>query len=219
MTMKMKWLTILAVLAVAVSGCGAASEQGNGGQGAAEPPAQESPTETTPPAEQPAEEPAEELGVETGAEVEIETSIEGMSEKVKVTEYTLTPFGIRYVLRSDMGAPAVENGQVVYKSQMGDDVATIAVEALAGVSLDEAVAEAQKRYADGYEAAELADIGTDLNGYPGKVQGFQKGNYLYGFNAFDVDGTAVVIHSSYPQDAGDGMGAVLYELIQSLKGE
>jgi hypothetical protein len=94
---KWKWLMVAAVLAAAVSGCGAAANNGehsgHEGNGGTEQPQAETPTEK--PAEEPAtEQPAEEpktLGVETGAAVEIETMIEGLSEKVNVTEYTLTP--------------------------------------------------------------------------------------------------------------------------------
>jgi len=222
-----KWLAMLAALAIAAAGCGAASEEDHSGhedEGAvSEQPAEETPAEEPakeePAQEKPAqEEPAKTLGVETGDTIEIESQIEGMSEKVKVVQYTLTPYGIQYVLRDLLSAPAVENGQVVHTALMGDMTATVKLEVREGMTLDEAVAEAQKAYADGYEAAELADIGTELNSYPGKVQGFQKDEQFHGFHVFEVNGNAVVIHHSYPYDAGDGMGAILHDMLKSLKG-
>jgi len=220
---KWKWLTAVAVLTIVLAGCADANEEGAGN--AEQPPVQETPAEQEPqPAEEapteetPGEAASEPLGVETGASKEIDTEIEGMAHQVNVTEYTLTPYGIRYELRTDMGEPTVENGQVVYTTQMGDDVAKITLEVKTDATLEEAAAEAQQAFADGYEANPLEDIGTDLNSYAGKVQGFQKDGYFFGFHVFDVDGSIVVIHHSYPAEAGDGMGPVTYELLKSLKG-
>ncbi|HZG85729.1 hypothetical protein [Paenibacillus sp.] len=221
-------LALLAALALALTAAGCsgaadgeepgASEQPSQESPSQETPSQESPTEQTPEAEQPAEEQSEAaLGVEKGASKTIDTEIEGMSEQVNVTEYTLTPYNIQFVLRTDMGEPTVEDGKVVYKTQMGDDVATISFEVKEGMTMDDAVAEAQQAYADGYEAQEPADIGTDLNGYSGKIQGFQKEDYFYGFHVFSVNDNALVIHHSYPAEAGDGMGAVMHEMLQSIR--
>lgn len=230
---KLKWAAMLAVLTLAVAGC---STSGTGeepneapNQGEVQEPATADPTPSEEPGEEPAEEPAEEpsaetpsqeLGVETGATVEIETTIEGMAENVEVTEYTIAPYGIQYQLRTLMGEPAVENGQVVYKTQMGDDVATVAIEVQEGVSLNDAAAAAQAMFADGYEAGdEPRTIGTDLNGFAGIAQGYTKDGYYHGYHVFEVDGKAVVIYRSYPFDAGDGMGAVMHEMTKSLKAE
>jgi len=216
---------LLAALAMALTaaGCSGAAEQPAQETPSQETPAEQQPTEQQPAEQQPeAEQPAEEqaetqLGVETGAATTIDTEVEGMAEQVNVTEYTLTPYNIQFVLRTDMGEPTVEDGKVVYKTQMGDDLATIAFEVKEGMAMADAVAEAQQAYADGYEAQELADIGTDLNGYPGNIQGFQKGDYFYGFHVFDVNGNALVIHHSYPAEAGDGMGAVMHEMLKSIQ--
>ncbi|WP_309121929.1 hypothetical protein [Paenibacillus sp.] len=226
-----KWLAILAALAIAVVGCGAADE-GNSdpkdGGAASEQPAPETPAEspeapagetpTEQPAE-PAEQPAKELGVKTGETVEIESEIEGMKETVKVVEYTLTPYNISYVLRDLLSAPKVENGQVVHTAKMGDYTASVWLEVKEGMSLDQAVEEVRKSYADGYEASDPADIGTELNGYVGMVQGYQKDEQFHGFHVFDLNGDAVVIHHTYPYEAGDGMGAIMSDMLKSLKVE
>ncbi|HZG76080.1 MAG TPA: hypothetical protein VEZ72_09490 [Paenibacillus sp.] len=223
MMKQTKWLAILAALAIMVAGCGAAADEGNSDQ-AASPPTQETPAEqpaetpTEEPAE-PAEEPAKELGVETGETVEIDTQIEGNAEKVKVVQYTLTPYNIGYVLRDLLSAPKVENGQVVHTAEMGDHTASVKLEVKEGLTFEQAVEEARSAYADGYEAADPADIGTELNGYKGMVQGFQKDEQFHGFHVFDVDGLPIVIHHTYPSEAGDGMGAILLELLKSLKVE
>jgi hypothetical protein len=226
MMKQAKWLAMLAALAIMVAGCGAATNEGNSdqGNGAAEQPTQETPAEqpaetpTEEPAE-PAEEPTKELGVETGDTVEIDTQIEGNAEKVKVVQYTLTPYNIGYVLRDLLSAPKVENGQVVHTAKMGDYTASVKLEVKEGMTFEQAVEEARKAYADGYEAADPADIGTELNGYKGMVQGFQKDEQFHGFHVFDVDGLQIVIHHTYPYDAGDGMGAIMHELLKSLKVE
>ncbi|TLS50973.1 hypothetical protein FE782_18180 [Paenibacillus antri] len=226
MLKQWKWLAMLAALAIAVAGCGAAdegnSDQQDGGA-ASEQPAQETPAEQPEapagetPTEEPAEEPAKELGVETGETVEIESEIEGTKEMVTVVEYTLTPYNIGYVLRDLLSAPKVENGQVVHTAKMGDYTASVRLEVKEGMSLDQAVEEARKSYADGYEASDPADIGTELNGYVGMVQGYQKDEQFHGFHVFDMDGDAVVIHHTYPYDAGDGMGAIMHDMLKSLK--
>jgi|GEM_PF-3001820 len=229
MLQRMKWMMLAAALAAVVSGCSSTVTNENPG---AEPPAgtgTETPAETPTPSEQPGDAPAEEpaepveeptagdVSVETGAAVEIETMIEGMTEKVEVTEYTLMPHDIHYQLRTAMGEPTVEDGKVVYRSQMGDDVATIAIEVQEGVSLGNAVAEVMKQYKGGFEAQEPMDISTEINTYPGKLQSFQKDNYFHGYKVFDIDGDAFVITYSYPVEAGDGMAAVFAEMLKSIK--
>jgi len=155
--------------------------------------------------------------VELGETLEIDTEIEGSTETVTVVEYTLQPYGIKFVLRDLMGAPAVEGDQVVFRAPMGEHEATVAVGVRDGVTLDEAFAEAAALYADGYEANEPETLEAGRYPYPGKSQHFRKDGYYYGFDVIDVDGRMLVIHHSYPFDAGDGMGAVLHEMLTSIK--
>lgn len=229
---RWKWaypVALLALAAVVAGGCTAAGN-GNVEQPATETPAEESsgagessgseePAAEAPGAEEPgAEQPAASgLSVTTGAEVQIETSIEGMAEQVEVTEYVIEPYGIKYQLRSAMGEPAVENGQVVYRTQMGDDVATVAVEVWTDTALEDALKLTKEQYAsDGFAGSEVRDASTET--LTGKVSGFQEDGYYIGYHVYALGSNAVVIHRSYPFDAGDGMAAVLNEMITSLKG-
>lgn len=232
---KLAMLALLAAMAAACSNGGGTDET----PGQADPPAVEEPTpapedpaaenpdgEAPADDETPAEEPADDgmsilpaptvLLVETGEVKEIETQIEGSTEKVNVVEYMLQPYGIKFALRDAMGAPSVEDDQVVFRTQMGDDVATVAVSVKEGVDLETAVAEAALAYADGYEAGELEDLNREWYPYPGKSQHYRKDGYYYGFDVVDVDGALLVIHHSYPFDAGDGMGAVMHEMLASV---
>jgi hypothetical protein len=229
--MKMKWLITAAALTMLISGCTAAPSEEQANPGAVEQPADPGTEEETngaepsgeeAPAEGEADEPAQETGeggpagdslsVIKGETKEIDTMIEGMTEKVEVTEFTLMPYDIRYQLRSRFGEPKMENGQAVYTDTMG----TIALEVKPGVSLEDAVSQAQANYADGYEAGEPMDIAADVNSFPGVMQYFHKGNEAYGYKVYDIGGNALVITFSYPLEAGDGMAAVLHELETSI---
>lgn len=246
MKMMLKNAAMLALAAAIASACGSggsgepqetpepAPAEQNGGEEPAgkETPAEETDGEGEGGAGQPEEEPEDnpdgevsilpvpaDLAVEIGDVKEIETQIEGMTEKVNVVEYVLQPYGIGFSLRDAMGEPSVEDGQAVFRTQMGDDVATVAVGVMEGVTVEEAAAEAEKQYAQGYEGGERQTLNPDLYPYPGIAQHYTKDGYYYGFDVVDLEGRVLVIHHSYPFDAGDGMGAVMHEMLSSIKME
>ena len=157
------------------------------------------------------------LKVEIGQTREIETQIEGMTEKVNVIEYTLLPYGIKFALRDMMEGPEVLDGQAVFVREMGENLAIVTVSVAEGADLEAAAAEAAAIYSDGFEAGEAENLDTKRYPYPGKSQHFRKEGYYYGFDVVDVNGLLLVIHHAYPFDAGDGMGAVMHEMLASIE--
>lgn len=153
------------------------------------------------------------LNVTTGETVEIDTMIEGMSEKVQVTEYTLTPYNIFYQMRTLMGEPTVKNGQVIYSSTIG----MIALEIQENKSLDDAVSTAQAKFKDGYKANTQMDISSDVNGHSGMLQYYEKDGSSHGYKVYDINGDALIIYFSYKFEAADGMAAIFNEFETSIQ--
>lgn len=229
MLAKMKWIAIVLAVLMAVSACSSAKDPGAANDGEGEGTATEVPAEGadgTPPGGTPQEEgqgePVEDqtakFGVMTGGKEEITTMIEGMEEQVEVTQYLITPYSIQFHLRSLMGDPSVDGDQIVFKAPMGSGEATVTIEVREGMSVDQAAEEAKKTFAEGYELVHEADVSSEESAYQGKVASYQKDGYAHGFHALDVNGNAVVIFRSYPQEAGDGMAAILGELTKSVTG-
>ncbi|WP_274366185.1 hypothetical protein [Paenibacillus thermotolerans] len=158
--------------------------------------------------------------VTAGEPKEIETSIEGMTEKVKVTPYAIKEFGISYDLRTDMGEPEVDADAqtVTYATQMGDEVARIVVRIMINTSVKDAVqAMKEQMEADGFTSGEGVKVITDSYSVPFNMANYQGDNVYAGFKVFGAGENALVVTHSYPFEAGDGMGAVLNEMLQSLK--
>jgi hypothetical protein len=242
---KMKRIAILAVLALAAAGCaGTGGDEGvavNEGEGNVEQPATQSPEGEMPveepsssdenadePVEAPAEEePAEEPGepaddaafVSAGEPKEIETTIEGMTETVSVTPYTIVAYGISYDLRTDMGAPEVDAGQrtVKYITQMGDDTAQIVVQVLENTTVNDAVAAMKDlMQSEGYGDEMPVEEIQDAYSIPFKMANYQGDGYFAGFKVFGFGDHSLVVRHRYPFEAGDGMSAVMREMLSSL---
>ncbi|WP_199615245.1 hypothetical protein [Paenibacillus alkalitolerans] len=243
MLQSFRWFVLLTVFTVVLAGCGATSGNGGdagdeveSGEGSVEQPAAQTPAEETPGEEpvsdeQTVEEPvaedesaAEEPTVETefvtaGEPKEIETTIEGMPEKVTVTPYTIASYGISYDMRTDMGAPEVDSDTrtVTYATQMGDDAAKITVQVLENTSVNDAVAQMKEIMAsEGYGGGGAVDDNADAASLPFKAANYQADGYYAGFKVFGVGEHSLVVKHSYPFDAGDGMAAVMNEMLSSL---
>ncbi|NMO95043.1 hypothetical protein [Paenibacillus lemnae] len=163
------------------------------------------------------DEPDSGLQVHTGSTISMETTIEGMTEEVKVVEYTLTPAGIQYHLRVLMGSPSVEGGQVVYQRAMGEGTAELMVEVLEETPLEEAAGKAQHTLQQkGFTPGQTEKVPQELNGYEGTRQSFLHEDQIHGYYAFDIEASCLIIYYSYPAEAADGMGAVMHEMLQSI---
>jgi hypothetical protein len=162
--------------------------------------------------------PLADLTMSQGDIIRITTMIEGMEEEVDVTQYRLEPFGISYVMRTDMGEPNVEAKQITYATQIGDDVASVSLYVIADMSLDE-VAGAMKDWFDQHQVnitAPVQDIVNEATSYPGKLQYGQKSLAFVGYEAYQIDDVVLLTLNRYPFEAADGMSAVIHELVSSL---
>jgi hypothetical protein len=158
------------------------------------------------------------LTISQGDIIKITTMIEGMEEEVDVTQYRLEPFGINYVMRTDMGEPNVEANQVTYATQIGDDVASVSLFVIADMSLDE-VAGTMQNWFDHQQVnitAPVQNIVNEATSYPGKLQYGQKSLAFVGYEAYQVEDVVLLTLNRYPFEAGDGMSAVIHELVSSL---
>jgi hypothetical protein len=230
-----KWISILSILTLALAGCAGAGAGGkdaaNGADGAVDQPAAEAPVGNAGEEAAGGEESGEAAAEDTGAPVEdaefvtagepkeIETTIEGMNEKVTVIPYTIQAYQISYNLRDrfELQSSDPKAQTAVYAAKMGEAEATIEVKVLRDTSMKDAVAAMQEELkSEGFNGEAAVEDVRDATAVPYKMANYSGDGTFAGFKVFGLGEHSLVIKHKYPAEAGDGMAAIMNEMLTSL---
>jgi hypothetical protein len=159
------------------------------------------------------------FSLKTGAKETKTRTVEGEKVKAEIVHYTMQPYGIVFEVDSNFKPVVTASKNAVTFSRT---IATtkqkisVTLQMFKGQTFNQVGNEMQKEFVSlGYKRTGKVELNEK-----GKLRGTQvnySGKHQYaGYTLFPVKGGILVVKHIYPWDAGDAMGAFMYQLHASL---
>lgn len=154
------------------------------------------------------------FSVEAGDSVKLETSLEHEAAIFDGTEYEIKPYGVIFAVRTNMGKPVIEDGKIVLSKDLSG-TASITVEVMEKMSMDEAVTQVLENYGESFSGDFIET--TSKAGLKGKHNQFNDDSVFSGVILYEFNRHVLRIEYRSPIDAVDAMVRIVNETMDSVK--